>query len=346
MKRFFILVVIATLCLGGTAVAEQSTLINFSELVADYPPDNPTEDQDTLLDFSDTAGSVFSEEEKQQMRTSLAIENWEVVLTSSSRFVENQAKSLVKSATVREEADRYAGETVMGVRVNFPQNDFNSWALVQPPFEIPAYADPTEVQDDGTLTVPEGEEGSGDKYVGAGVLKNVGTLKSISVTVHGLNFPHGFSVILQDETNEQKEVFMNYLDFNGWRTLEWENPNYVENVRNRELRELPLYPNLQPMRKLIGFRIYKDGSMPGGDFITYIKDVTLTYDLAVLDLQRDINNEQVWGILQERERARREAELRRLGNVQVQRYLEQQKMDDPEERQQEGGQQQGGGQQQ
>jgi hypothetical protein len=253
---------------------------------------------------------------------------------------------LVKSATVREEADRYAGDTVMGVRVNFPQNDFNSWALVQPPFEIPAYADPTEVQDDGTLTVPEDQEGSGDKYVGAGVLKNVGTLKSISVTVHGLNFPHGFSVILQDETNEQKEVFMNYLDFNGWRTLEWENPNYVENVRNRELRELPLYPNLQPMRKLIGFRIYKDGSMPGGDFITYIKDVTLTYDLAVLDLQRDINNEQVWGILQERERARREAELRRLGNVQVQRYLEQQKMDDPEERQQEGGQQQGGGQQQ
>jgi hypothetical protein len=84
------------------------------------------------------------------------------------------------------------------------------------------------------------------------------------------------------------------------------------------------------MRKLTGIRVYRDAAMQGGDFITYIKDISLTYDRAVLNLERDINDEAVWGILQERERARREAELRSLGNIQVLRYLEERKMHDAE----------------
>jgi hypothetical protein len=136
--------------------------------------------------------------------------------------------------------------------------------------------------------------------------------------------------VLQDENNEQREVFMGYLNFDGWRDLTWMNPNYVSDVRNRELRQFPLYPNLAPMRKLIGIRIYRDAMMEGGDFITYTRDITVTYDRAVLQLERDINDERVWGILQEREAARRDAELRNLGNIQVLRYLEQRKMHSPE----------------
>ena len=71
--------------------------------------------------------------------------------------------------------------------------------------------------------------------------------------------------------------------------------------------------------------------MEGGDFITYLKDVQMKYDEAVLDVQSDIDDEAVWGILEERERERREAEFRRLGNLQVLRYLEQQRMDDSED---------------
>ena len=77
----------------------------------------------------------------------------------------------------------------------------------------------------------------------------------------------------------------------------------------------------------MGFVIYKDASQEGGDFITYIKDVKVTYDKAVLDLQRDIDDEDIWGILRERQEARRAAELKRLGNMQVLKYLEKQKMD-------------------
>ena len=343
MRRSLILFVVVTMCFTVPVFAEQQTLINFSELVADYPADAPVNDRDTLLDFSDQASTVFTEEEKTQMKTSLAIEQWEVDLASSSTFTETLRNSEVRQAFVREEANQFAGEAVMGVRVFFPEAPYNGWALVKPPFEIPAYADPTEVQDDGTLATPQDQQGTGDKYLNKGVVKNVGTLKSLSMNVHGLNFPHGVSVILQDQNNETHEIFLGNLNFEGWRRLEWENPNYITEVRDRELQTFPLYPNLQPMRKLIGIRIYRDGEMEGGDFIGYFKDITLTYDLATLDLQGDINNEQVWGILQEREAARRRAELRRLGNTQILRYLERLKQDQSEaEAEAEGGGEAGG----
>jgi hypothetical protein len=58
-----------------------------------------------------------------------------------------------------------------------------------------------------------------------------------------------------------------------------------------------------------------------------VKDVKIVYDKAIMDTTRDINDEAIWGILQQRNEARRLAELKRLGNLQVLRFLEKQKMD-------------------
>lgn len=331
MKRIFILVIAGLICAAGSVVAEQSTLIDFNELAADYPADNPVNDADTLVDFSVVAGSAYTEEDLAQMKTSLAIPNWEVELASSSRSVMNQGYSMVRAAPVNEGAARFPGETVLGVRVHFPTEPYNSWALVKPPFEIPAYADVETVDNDGTLVVSQEEAGRGRKFDNVGVVKNVGTLRTVSVNVHGLNFPHGIALVLQDENGEDREIFMGYLNFNGWRTLEWRNPNYITEVRNRELYTYPLYPKLAPMQKLIGLRIYRDAAMEGGDFIAYVKDVNITYDRAVLELERDIDDEAIWGILQNREEARRTAELHRLGQVQVLRFLEGRKMHAEEE---------------
>jgi hypothetical protein len=216
----------------------------------------------------------------------------------------------------------------MGVRVHFPEMPFNSFAKVVPPFEIPAYAQ----------TNQEDQEGS--KFDGYGVVKNVGTLKQISVNVYGSNFPHGIGVILENEDGRSRIHFLDYMDYNGWRTLGWVNPNYVEDVKNRELTKRPLYPQLTPYRKLLGFIIYKDSQQMGGDIITYIKDVNLTYDLAQLPEAGAFDNEEIWGILEEREESRRNAEWRRLGELQVLRALEQRKLHQDEQEQQQNG---GGG---
>jgi hypothetical protein len=329
MRRSVLFILIVLLA-AGSVFAEEAVLIDFAQLTPDYPADDPVHNERTLVDYSIAAGSSYTEEEKAEMKISLAINAWEIDISSSSRNVMTISNSMVRPAPVREGASNYENQTVLGARIHFPEDPFNSWALIRPPFEIPAYADLSVVQDDGSVEVPQEEVGRGAKFDGISVVKNVGVLRSVSMNVHGLNFPHGISIVLQDENNEEHEIFMGYLRFDGWRTLEWRNPNYIQEVRNRELRVFPLYPNLTPMRKLIGIRVYRDASMQGGDFITYIKDISLTYDRAVLQLERDINDESVWGILQERERSRREAELRNLGSIQVLRYLEQRKMHDPE----------------
>ncbi|MEX2442862.1 MAG: flagellar filament outer layer protein FlaA [Alkalispirochaeta sp.] len=329
MRRSVLFVLIGLLLIG-TVFAEEAVLIDFAQLSADYPADDPAHNERTLVDYSIAAGSSYTEEEKAEMKISLGIEAWEIELASSSQRIETVTDSMVREAPVREGASRFENETVLGARVRFPTEPFNSWAMIRPPFEVPAYADRDEVQDDGTLVVPQEEIGRGNKFDNYGVVKNVGVLRSVSVNVHGLNFPHGISVILSDENNNEHEIFMGYVDFDGWRTLEWRNPNYISQVRDREIRPFPLYPNLTPMRKLIGIRVYRDAAMEGGDFVTYIKDISLTYDRAVLNLERDIDDEAVWGILQDRERARRDAELRSLGNIQVLRYLEERKMHDEE----------------
>jgi len=263
-----------------------------------------------MVDFSDKAGTSFSEEEKERMKTSLAIDNWDVQLSSSSRTVANQRYSMTRGAPVKDTARRYAGETIMGIRVHFPLESFNSYAVVKPPFEIPAYYTPEEP----------------DKFNNFGVLKNVGVIKSISMNVLGKNYPHRIGLILKDQNNMEQTIILNNLEFDGWKTLTWNNPNYIEEVRNREIKRFPLYPKTAPNFKLIGILVFRDAMHEGGDFVTYVKDISVTYDLAVLSLESDVDDEEIWGILEKREEARRTAEFERLGNIQVLRYLEAQKM--------------------
>jgi hypothetical protein len=319
MKRFGILLGILLLAVSFSVTAEESVLIDFSTLTADMEDGN---NQATLVDFSDRAGPGYTEEERELMVTSLAIENWDVQLASSAQTVENMRLSYTLEAPVQENANRFAGQTVMGIRVHFPNMPFNSFAKVKPPFEIPAYAQADE------------EDQTGSKFNGYGIVKNVGTLKQVSVNVYGSNFPNGIGVILQDENGRERILFLDYMDYNGWRTLGWVNPNYIEDVKNRELNKQPLYPQLTPYRKLLGFIVYKDAQQDGGDVITYVKDVNLTYDLAQLPSEGAFNNEEIWGILEEREESRRNAEWRRLGELQVLRALEQRKLHQDEAEQQ------------
>ncbi len=317
MKRFGILLCITLMVLSFPVFAESSSLIDFTILTADTDIDGDgtnDENQRTVINFADKAGTSFTEDEKEFMQTSLFISNWEIELASSSRTVTNQQYSYVLPAPVKQDASQYGGETVLGARIHFPTDPFASYAIIRPPFEIPAYQPIDE------------DDMYGSMFDGYGVVKNVGVLKTLSVNILGRNFPNGIGIILKDQNNIEKIVFMNYLDFDGWKTLTWNNPNYITDVRNRELRKYPLYPKAAPFYKLEGIVIYKDASQEGGDFVTYIRDLSMSYDKAVMSLESDIDDEALWGILGDREETRRTAEFERLGARQVLRYLERQKM--------------------
>jgi hypothetical protein len=323
MKRFGTIFIVLLVTIGLPLFADTAVLLDFSTLAADT---DGGQNEATLMDFSGEALIGFTPEEKSAMKTSLAVDNWDVELASSSKTVANMRLSMTKAVTVKDSARQFGGETVMGVRVHFPEEAYNSYAMVVPPFEIPAYMRKTTLQSDGTLVEDE-TDSAGTKFDGYGVLKNVGVLKSISVNIYGSNFPNGFGLVLMDQNNKEQIIFMNYLDFDGWRQLTWENPNYIDDARNRQLVRYPLYPRAEPMIKLIGLVFYKDAAQEGGDFIAYVKDITVTYDKAILDTQRDFDDESVWGILSAREDQRRKFEFSRMGNIQVLRYLESKKMD-------------------
>lgn len=312
MKRILVFLAV-TLIISGAAFAEESVLIDFNDLLDDYQGEH----QATLVDFSSVAGTRFTEDEKAAMNTSLYVPNWDIELSSSSRNVTNDRLSYVRAVTVNENANQFAGEQVMGIRVHYPEGSFNSYAWVKPPFAIPAYATSPVIED-----APRG-----DQFTGFGVVKNVGVIKSIKVNVYGMNYPMGMAVVLVDEQEQTQQIPLGYLDFDGWRELTWNNPNYISEVRNREISSVPLYPRSAPSVTLDSLQFYRDAMQEGGDFISYVKDVTVVYDQAIIqDVDTDLNHEEVWGILSQREEERRNAELNRLGNLQVLRYLEEQKM--------------------
>ena len=338
MKRLTIITGVALMICCGLIFAETSMLIDFAVLEPDVDVGGKGLNTATMVDFSKIAGASYTEEEKKLMKVSLAVEEWEVQLAGSSRTVQNMRYSTTKAVTSK----KYG--TVMGARVHFPTGSYNSWALIKPPFEIPAYQKPTKYEngDIVELTAEEiaaintsnnvriGEKGyvtNSSKYDGYGVVKNVAIIKSLKITAYGTNYPHGLSVRIKDQTGSEQDIFLGHLKFDGWKTLEWKNPNYVEEVKNRELHNFPLYPQATPFIKLMGVLVTRDGATVGGDFILYVKDVEVTYDKAVITLDRDIDDEEVWGILTKREEARRDAELRRVGNIQVLRFLEEKKID-------------------
>jgi Flagellar filament outer layer protein Flaa. len=346
MRRQVLVIAFALFLVGAfTAVsADEAVLIDFSQLKADIVADSANQgkflqNRNTMMDFSTTAGASYTDEQKKQMRTSLAINNWDVVLASSSRDNLNQRLSMTAEANVASDAKQFAGKSVMGIRVHFPVADFNSWAKIQPPFEVPAFEPKADIDDNGVITQKKDNQGTDPvnarltRFEGSydanskvttafGVVKNVGVLKSVAVMVKGLNFPHGLSVIVQDADGNEKSIFMGYLNFDGWKELRWDNPAYVQDVRNRELRIFPLYPKTTPMVRFDGFVVTRDAANEGGDFVAYVKDVKILYDKAVVEPIRDIDDESLWGIVGQKESERKGIESKKFGAQQVLRYLE------------------------
>ena len=321
MKRILVCF-IAFLVITNMVFAEEAILVNFDELVDDYQGDH----QATLIDYSVVAGTRFTDEEKEMMKMSLFIPNWKIELSSSSQTVLNNQMSYVRAVTVADNATRFSGEQVMGVRVHFPEAPFNSYAWIKPPFQIPAYA--TNDFIDNPI--------KGSQFDGYGVKKNVGVLKNVRMNVYGMNYPFGLAVVLRDENENTQEIPLGYLDFDGWRELSWANPNYIVDVRNRTLKKQPLYPRTSPLVILDSIQVYRDAMQEGGDFIGYIKDVTITYDQAIVeDLDSDLRHEEIWGILNKREELRRQHETARLSNIEILRYLEEKKMHKEDEDNQE-----------
>ena len=332
MKKTFILVAMAFLLMGAVAVAEEAIIVDFALLNADIiadPNGKMTQNRRTVLDYGKVAGASYTDQQKALMRTSLALEQWEVELNSSAQNPLSVATSTIKEAEVRAEGEKFAGQKLMGVRILFPEWTNNANAKIKPGFLIPAYEKMAQVDDQGNLQEPTAEDKASGKSRfedGYGIVRNTGVIKSIAVNTYGMNFPHGLYVLLRDQNNVVKRYFMGYLLFDGWREMIWSNPSYIANVKSRELRLYPVYPTALPHVAFEGFLITRDAAHDGGYAVAYFKDVKIIYDKAVLTTVRDFADEDIWGIQTEREMKRKKIEVEKFGHTQVLRFLEQEKM--------------------
>ncbi len=329
MKRAFILVAMAFLFVGMLA-AEEAVIIDFTNLSADIiqgADGQMTQNRRTTMDYSVSAGATFTDQQKSTMKSSLTYKNWEVVLNSSARNAVSTALSQTAAAPVKADARvPFAGKEILGARIVFPTSPVNANARIVPPFDIPAFEAASDVDDNGNVQPAQASVTQATRFEGGyGVLKNVGTIKALSVTTQGMNYPHGLYVLLKDADGVEKRYFMGYLNFDGWKELRWSNPAYVQEVRAREIRLLPVYPTTTPYVKFAGFLVTRDAADIGGDFVCYFKDVKAIYDKAVLTTERDIADEDIWGIVSDREKAKQKLEMTNFGQKQVYRFLEAEK---------------------
>ena len=236
----------------------------------------------------------------QFSESSYDMTNWRVVLTSSANTIKNNVYSYCKNV----KSERFKGN-VLGARIHFIEGRFLSWALIKSPYDFFAYYDDGSYVNDGANKEENG--------LVMGVLVNVGQIKSISSWVYGLNYQMQFGVRIKDRTESPCDYFMGSLYFDGWRKLVWLNSEYADNIQDRVIQRLPLYPKSFPYIVFESFIIWKPETEMGGDFVVYFKDCTVEFDKAIVRETLDIDDEGEWGILAKERLDKKIFDMRNIG---------------------------------
>lgn len=354
MKRILIILISQMLAFTAVFGLETSLLVDFHQLgdVKYLNELNKKVTYDPSVDaklYSNTVSNIYTRSNETFESGEFAItngfvslatlhnDNWRVYLNDSSQSVENRELSYCKNVETKGKQDfgdrspdnstnvvvkqkqTYVTNAtnvhtakglyyypsndntrnVLGIRIHYPIPAWSSYGKVRPPFEIEFYG---------------GYDGK-KFHNGRGVVDNVGTIKEVTSWVNGRNFKIAYSIDVRDRGGKERSFFMGYLYFRGWVNTKWENPNYLTKVRDRKLKRERMYPVHRPAVKLENLTFYRDKSVAGGDFVTYIRDIKLTYDEAIPDIweeKMDIEDEDVWHILKKDSYEKRVKEAARV----------------------------------
>ncbi|AHH14163.1 Flagellar filament outer layer protein [Borrelia hermsii MTW] len=241
----------------------------------------------TRLDLADYVDRVYSGASSivkaEDMVLDLGISNWTVLLTPSARMQAYVKNSVVVPAVVKAESKRYAGDTILGVRILFPSHSQSS-AMVLPPFKIPFYA---------------GEDGK--QFLGKGLIDNIKIMKEVKVTVYSLGHEIDLEVLFEDMSGMEYVYPLGTLKFKGWADLVWSNPNYIPGIDARVVKDnIPNYPLPSSKMRFKAFRVLKSHSSRDQNLIFYVKDVRVIYSKLSVSLDSDIDNESVFKIYETR----------------------------------------------
>jgi len=286
LTTIFTLTIFSSIFSGGLIFAKQAPLIDFGN-IANYPTSSFKDPETDKVSQLIVAGDFD-------------LGKWKILLSSSSRTVKNMEFSYTKKV------DSKTKGTVLGVRVRFPTSRFNSHARILPPHPIQVWSGET-----------------GEENEGLGIIRNAKIIRRVEIQAYGRNFKNKLTLFVSDRDGKTYTIAMGNLYHSGWKTMIWDNPNYIKNIRNRNLVRTSLYPNDLPYYKYESIMLSRHMDHPGGDFVTYIKDVQLTFDRAVdPNVVEDIKDEDVWKIIYERGQIIRRNESTTLKEYNYKRDLE------------------------
>jgi len=223
----------------------------------------------------------------------LQIDKWRIKLSGYSDIPKCRNLSDLKivnvdSAKLPEDVIKF--NSALGIRVNFEFSHGNDWAQVYPFYGISEFY---------------AKEGNG-------ILRNVGPIKSVSILVSGRNYDYAIEVRMVDQDGKFKSINFGSLWFKGWKKLTWENPDFIKELKKRDLNKTHLYPQYEPYLKFDSIVIYKSPREYGGDFVTYVKDIRVEYEPAVVKYEFDINDENEWKIMETNAQQKKELLRKRL----------------------------------
>ena len=211
------------------------------------------------------------------------LENWKIELNPSSDIRENKKNSLLKNSPSQQHGN------VLGVRLQFKAWENAFWAFVKTPYYFShTYVNGVFVSQD---------ENDQDAGLAIGMLANVGQIKNARSWVYGLNYDYTYGVRVLNEKNELKEYGFGSVLHEGWRQVAWNNPDYSDNPKDWAATKNPLYPFSLPYIKFDSLAFYKPAGTTEANFIGYVRDVSLNFDLAVVREDQDINDEAIWQML-------------------------------------------------
>lgn len=134
---------------------------------------------------------------------------------------------------------------------------------------------------------------------GLGFIENVGEIKSIQITVEGINKPDEVTVYLSRSLNDRVGTpykFKKNIKFIGEGELLWENPNYISDPTKRDTTPGPAYGDETSNLYIRSIEIRTKCDWPVS--LVYIKNIKVIYDLDKTpeELERIKESEEIWGI--------------------------------------------------
>lgn len=211
------------------------------------------------------------------------LENWKIVLNPSASTKETVKNSLAKNSPSQ------AHGNVLGIRLLFKPWKNAFWAFVQKPFHFAhTYINGQFVSQD---------DNNQDNGFAVGMLANVGQIKNVRSWVYGLNYDYTYGVQISNELDKKTEYGLGSIYHDGWRRLAWVNKEYSDDPNDWTPIKNPLYPYSFPYVKFERLSFYKKEGNPDPNFIGYVRDVTMDFDLAIIREEQDINDEAIWQLL-------------------------------------------------